>query len=347
MNTEQSEEQRQQQGEVQHHHGEHHHHHHHHHRHHHRRRRRAIKIVWALIGILALVALFFVGMAWRNVRVATNTMYSPSGVKSTLPTKLKKKQPVNILLLGTDTGALGRTEKGRTDTIMMMTLNPKKHTTTLVSLPRDMKVTLPDYPDESPSKVNAAYTYGEVKETIKVVQKYFKTPIDGYVLVNMGGLKKAINQVGGVTVKSPLTFTYSGYSFTKGKTYTMKGAEALAFARMRYDDPDGDYGRQERQRLVIMALMKKAASYKSILNQSFLNSVANESQTDFTLSEMTQLAMNYRSVNQHVVSDHAQGTSTTIDGESFEVVSTIERQRISNKIRKALGLNTISISESN
>lgn len=127
------------------------------------------------------------------------------------------------MLLGTDTGALGRDYKGRTDTIMIMTLNPKTKTTTIVSLPRDMKVNLPDYPQYSPAKINAAYTYGGVKESINTIQEHFNIPIDYYVLVNMGGLEKAINQVGGVDVKSPLTFDYEGYRFEKGETYHMNG----------------------------------------------------------------------------------------------------------------------------
>ena len=322
---------------------EHHHHHHRHHRHH--RRKVMMRVIWALIGILALVALFFVGMAWRNVRVATNTMYSPSGIKTDLPKKLKAKQPINVLLLGTDTGALGRSYKGRTDTIMMMTVNPKQGKTTIVSLPRDMKVNLPDYADESPAKINAAYTYGGVKETIKTIQKYYQVPIDGYLLVNMGGLEKAINQVGGVEVTSPLTFDYEGYHFTKGTTYTMNGKKALAFSRMRYDDPDGDYGRQKRQRIIIMALLKKTASYKAILNQAFLNSIANESQTDFSLKDMTKVAMNYRDATKTVKSDHAQGHGENIDGQAFEVVPSNEMQRISNEIRTALGLNTVNLTE--
>lgn len=320
-----------------------HHHHHHHHRHH--RRKVMMRVIWSLIGILALVALFFVGMAWRNVRVATNTMYSPSGIKTDLPKKLKDKQPINVLLLGTDTGALGRSYKGRTDTIMMMTVNPKQGKTTIVSLPRDMKVNLPDYADESPAKINAAYTYGGVKETIKTIQKYYQVPIDGYLLVNMGGLEKAINQIGGVEVTSPLTFDYEGYHFTKGKTYHMDGDKALAFSRMRYDDPDGDYGRQKRQRIIIMALLKKTASYKAILNQKFLNSIASESQTDFSLSDMTKVALDYRNATKTVKSDHAQGRSQNIDGESFEVVPSNEMQRISNEIRTALGLNTVNLTE--
>ena len=268
-------------------------------------------------------------------------------MKTDLPKKLQAKKPINVLLLGTDTGALGRDYKGRTDTIMMMVVNPKQHKTTIVSLPRDMKVNLPGYEDESPAKINAAYTYGGVQETIKTIQKYYKTPVDGYLLVNMGGMEKAINQVGGVTVKSPLTFTYEGYSFTKNATYHMNGKKALAFSRMRYDDPQGDYGRQNRQRLVIMALLKKTASYKTILNQSFLNSIASQSQTDFSLNDMLKVAKNYRGSTQMVKQDHAQGRSQMIDGQSFEVVPSDEMQRISNEVRSALGLSTVNLTENN
>ena len=186
-----------------------------------------------------------------------------------------------------------------------------------------------------------------VQETIKTIQKYYKTPVDGYLLVNMGGMEKAINQVGGVTVKSPLTFTYEGYSFTKNATYHMNGKKALAFSRMRYDDPQGDYGRQNRQRLVIMALLKKTASYKTILNQSFLNSIASQSQTDFSLNDMLKVAKNYRGSTQMVKQDHAQGRSQMIDGQSFEVVPSDEMQRISNEVRSALGLSTVNLTENN
>lgn len=323
------------------------HHSHRHHHHHHRRKRLGLKILWSFIGLLVILALIFAGVAWRNVHVATNNMYSESGAKTyrNADKALKQGKPINILLLGTDTGALGRDYKGRTDTIMMMTLNPQKKTTTIVSLPRDMKVNLPGYAEYSPAKINAAYTYGGVKETINTVQKYFNVPIDYYVMVNMGGLEKAINQVGGVSVTSPLTFDYEGYSFKKGKTYHMDGAQALAFSRMRYDDPQGDYGRQERQRLVITALMKEAASYKSVLNQKFLNSIADQSKTNLTFSDMTTLAMKYRKANSKVVSDHAQGHGDSEGGESFEVVPTSEMQRVSDEIRDALQLKHVSVTD--
>lgn len=219
-------------------------HRHHHHRHH--RRHRGWKIFWWCCGILVLVALFFAGVAWHNLKATMGDMYNSAGItKSRDANKvLAERKPVSILLLGTDTGALGRNYKGRTDTMIIMTLNPQKKTTTIVSLPRDMKVNLAAYPDDSPAKINAAYTYGGVKESVKTVQKHFDIPIDYYyVLVNMGGLEKAINQVGGVDVKSPLTFDYEGVHFQKGQTYHLNGSNALKLSRMRYDDPQGDYGR--------------------------------------------------------------------------------------------------------
>lgn len=266
-------------------------------------------------------------------------MYSTSGAntKRNAQKVLAQKKPVSILLMGTDTGEEGRTYKGRTDTLMIMTLNPKTKTTTIVSLPRDMKVNLPGYPQYSPSKINAAYTYGGVKETINTVQKEFNVPIDFYLLVNMSGLEKAINKVGGVDVVSPLTFSYDGYSFQKGKKYHLNGKQALAFSRMRHEDPQGDYGRQQRQRLIIAALLRKSVSYKTVLNRSFLNSLSDSSQTDLSMNDMLKLARSYSGARDHIVQDHAEGDNDNEGGVSFQNVDHDEIQRISNLLQKSLG----------
>ena len=306
---------------------------------------RGWKIFGIIVLIIAVVAGIYAFMAWRNVKVTTNNMFDSSGAthQRNAQKVLDQRRPVSILLLGTDTGALGRSYKGRTDTVMIMTINPQTKKTTLVSIPRDMKINLPGYPDDSPAKINAAYTYGGVKETINVLQKHFNIPIDYYVLVNMGGLKKAINQVGGVNVNSPLTFDYEGSHFEKGKTYHLTGAEALKFSRMRYDDPQGDYGRQQRQKLVIKALLKKSVSYKTVLNQQFLRSISHNSKTDLTFDNMLQLARHYRGATKNITQDHAQGRGEEDDGQAFEVVPKDEQQRISNVLRKGLGLTTTNL----
>lgn len=312
--------------------------HHHHHHHHHHRRRRGWRIFWWIFGILVALVVIFAGVAWHNLSVTTGNMYSNSGAnrKRNASQVLRQGKPVSILLMGTDTGEFGRNYKGRTDTLMLMTLNPKENKTTIVSLPRDMKVNLPDYPQYSPSKINAAYTYGGVRETINTVQKQFNVPVDFYVLVNMNGLVKAINQVGGISVKSPLTFTYEGNQFVKGHTYHMNGKQALAFSRMRHDDPQGDYGRQQRQRLIITAMLKKSASYKTILNHQFLNSISDSSQTDLKMNQMLTLARKYRSAQHSVVQDHVQGTNDNEGGTSFQSVSTSEKQRITKILQNSL-----------
>ena len=309
------------------------------------RRHRGRKIFGIVILILLIIAAIFGGLAWYNAKKTSDQMFTSSGANKQRDAQkvLAQKRPVSILLLGTDTGDLGRTYKGRTDTIMVMTVNPQTKKTTLMSIPRDMKVNLPDYPDESPAKINAAYAYGGTKETINTVQKYFNIPIDFYALVNMAGMKEAIDQVGGVTVTSPLTFTYEGYSFTKGVPDHMNGAKALKFCRMRYDDPQGDYGRQQRQKMVIMALLKKSASYKTVLNQKFLKTISKNAHTDLTFNNMMRLAKSYRSATKNIQQGHVQGTDDDSDGQSFQDVSYNERQRVSNLLRKSLGLNAVDI----
>ena len=310
-------------------------------------RHRGRKIFGIIILILLVIVVIFGGLAWHNAKQTSDQMFTSAGANKRRNAQkvLAQKRPVSILLLGTDTGDLGRIYKGRTDTIIVMTINPQTKKTMLMSIPRDMKVNLPDYEDESPAKINAAYAYGGTKETINTVQKYFNIPIDYYALVNMAGMKQAINQVGGVTVTSPLTFTYEGYSFTKGVPEHMNGTKALKFCRMRYDDPQGDYGRQQRQKMVIMALLTKSASYKTVLNQKFLKTISKNAKTDLSFSNMMTLAKSYRGATKNIQQGHVQGTDDDSDGQAFQSVSYNERQRVSNILRKNLGLDPVDIDE--
>ena len=302
-------------------------------------------IILAIIIILLILAGVFAATAFHNLKSTTNNMYQKSGATDSRNASsiLKDKKPVSILIMGTDTGALGRHYKGRTDTMMIMTINPKTNKTTLLSIPRDMEVNLPDFPQYSPAKINSAYTYGGVKEAINAVESHFKIPIDYYFLINMGGLEKAINDVGGVTVTSPLTFSYLGANFVKGQAQHMDGSTALKFTRMRYQDPRGDYGR--RQRLVITALLKKSVSPTTVLNKDFLNSVSSQVKTDLTLNDMKELAFGYRKATKNIKSTYVQGTNQNLDGVSFQVVSVQERQKTSDLIRESLGLRSVQIEQ--
>ena len=306
------------------------------------------KIFWTVIAVIVVGLGGVTAYEYNNLKNAANTAYRSGGLSDaengSKSSVLNNSKPIAILLMGTDTGALGRTYKGRTDSIMVAVLNPKTKKTTLVSFERDMQVNLPDYPENSPSKLNAAYAYGNAKELAKVLKKYFNIPINAYVLINMGGLKTIINKVGGVDITPNLSFTYEGYTFTKGEKTHMDGAKALAYSRMRYDDPEGDYGRQKRQRQILAALMKKAESATTLLNASFISSLSKQVQTDMTFSDMTSLAKNYLAATKNLESDYTHGTGYMEDGVSYQNISTAERQRISNLIRKAMGLKTKKVS---
>lgn len=277
---------------------------------------------------------------YQSLQNSVKQSYKASGVTKlrNVNKQLAQKKPISILLMGTDTGALGRTFQGRTDSMMVVTINPTTNKTTITSIPRDTAVNIPGYENLSPAKINAAYAYGKSKTAITTVQKMLNVPIDFYAIINMGGMEKIIDEVGGVTLKPSLSFSYGGFTFKKGVTTHMNGKKALAYARMRDDDPKGDYGRQTRQRKVIMALLNQSNSVSTLLNQDFINSLSKQTQTDLTFNDLTALVRSYRSATHHIKSTHLQGTSEMLNAQSMEVASQKELQRVTNFIRTGLGL---------
>lgn len=307
-----------------------------------RKKKHTLRNVFLVLILLIVLGGSAYGMTkYRNVKNAVNSSFTPSGVtkQRNVSKELQEKKPISILLMGTDTGALGRDYKGRTDSMMVITLNPSTNKTTITSIPRDTAVNIPGYQKDSPAKINAAYSYGQAKTAITTVQKLLNVPIDYYALINMGGMEKVIDRAGGVDVTPTLTFTYQGYTFTNGEKTHMNGKKALAYSRMRYDDPQGDYGRQTRQRAVLTALLKKSSSVKTLLNQYFINSIANQTQTDMTFNDLTKLAKDYNSVRKNTSETHLQGTSAQVANQSMEVMKKSELQRVTDFIRKNLDLS--------
>lgn len=298
------------------------------------------RIILIVVLVLLVGVGAFAARTYINARNAAKIVYQSSGLKKkrNTSTLLSNKKPISILLLGTDTGAMGRTYKGRTDTIILATINPKSKTTTLVSLPRDSEVAISGFEQDFPAKLNAAYAYGSAATTIKTVQKWLNVPIDYYALINMGGMKKVVNEVGGVDISPVLSFNYIGYTFKKGDKVHMNGSKALAYSRMRYDDPLGDYGRQKRQQQLITAIISQGTNATNLIKQDFIKSLAKQTRTDLTFSDLTKIVTKYRVATKNIVSDHAQGTGKMINGQSFEVISQSEKQRVTNVVRKALDL---------
>ncbi|EMF0618185.1 LCP family protein, partial [Enterococcus hirae] len=180
------------------------------------------------------------------------------------------KKPFSVLLLGIDSGDFGRADKGRSDTIVVMTVNPQKKTTTLMSIPRDTYTEIIGKGEND--KLNHAYAYGGASMTIASVQNLLDIPINYYAEINLKGLQELVDIVGGVDVNNTFTFDYKGTRFPIGRQH-LDGKKALEYSRMRYDDPKGDYGRQKRQQQVIIGILDKLKSIRTLTNYKNILSV--------------------------------------------------------------------------
>lgn len=327
---------------------------------------RSRHILFGVVIFITVVILGFGIRAYVNAQSALDKAYEKTEMKKTRDVSqlLKKGEPFSVLLLGTDTGELGRNYKGRTDSLMIATINPKKETTTVVSIPRDTIIAPVGYEDLFPLKMNAAYEVGSAKTSMETVQQWLNVPVDAYMLVNMGGLEKIVDELGGIKVKSPLTFKYNPdtahedkgnlYSFTKDqttfqhagkdnvmKTYTeMDGAAALAFSRMRYQDPTGDYGRQQRQRMVLEEIAKTAVSSPiALTSKSTLAVIGESTKTDLTFKDIQRIAGQYIGAAKNIKTDNFTGKEyNNLPSGSSEFIGPIEKQRITNLLRSQLEL---------
>lgn len=291
-----------------------------------------------IVGLLAVVALV-IGVSWgaKAIFAVQSTLQDTYHANGKVSQKIAQQKPISILLLGVDTGAEGRTERGNSDTMIVATINPKTKKATLTSIPRDLLTEIQGTKDFYVSKINAAYNVGLVPAARKTVSKTLNIPIDYYVTVDMQALENLVDAVGGIDVNVPFDFTWQT-TFKKGKMH-LSGKQALDYARMRYDDPQGDYGRQVRQREVISQIVKTAASLDSVSNyQKILAVAAKYVKTDLSSNDLLDLAMNYRDSADSISSDFIQGHDAWIGDGSYQVASTKELQRVSNKIRKSLGL---------
>jgi LCP family protein required for cell wall assembly len=299
---------------------------------------------WIAI-IVGLLLLSVGGYEYYKIHQTAEGIFGKSSTK--VSKKLKDGKPVNVLLTGIDSGAIGRNKStygvGNTDTLEVATINPKKETITFTSIPRDTLVKLKTSDGDDYVKINAAYSIGGIKKTKAAVAELLDIKIDYYANVDMGALEKVVNAVGGVTVNNPFEFTYEGHTFPKGKQ-TLNGANALKYSRMRYDDPNNDYGRQKRQQQVMKAVIKKFKSASSVTAINKLLDVAKDGiKTDVPINSITTLYANYHSAMNNVVTNQFQGEDATIDGTSFQIASTKEINRVSKLIKKAQGKKATTV----
>lgn len=305
-----------------------------------KRTSRSKKILLTLLGILLAIVLVIVGVGakmYHDVKSTANDTYESvdrSENSEKRQVSLTDQDPFSILLLGVDTGALGRTEQGRSDTMMVATVNPSTDQSLLVSLPRDTYTEIVGHNTED--KMNHAYAFGGAAMSMDTVENLLDIPIDHYITINMQGIESLVDAVGGIEVNNPFEFTYDGTTFPKG-TQELDGETALKYSRMRYDDPNGDYGRQERQRQIITGVAKKVLSTKGLTNyQSILTTMGENVKTDLSFEDMQTLMGDYRGAFGNIQTDQMKGEGFMQDGVSYQRIEASELKRVQEELKKQL-----------
>ncbi|MGO4995018.1 LCP family glycopolymer transferase [Jeotgalibaca porci] len=309
-----------------------------------KKKNKVVRFIFSFLLLFLVVVGIYVFDVYRNVDNTTDKIYEPvdeevEKVRAS-SANLNSKDPISILLLGVDTGDLGRTERGRSDTMMVVTVNPNTKKSTIMSIPRDTYTEIVGYGISD--KINHAYAFGGNSMAINSVQNLLDIPIDYYVTVNMAGIQEIVNAVGGVDVVSPLTFTQDGYTFYQDEVNHLDGNAALAFARMRYEDPDGDTGRQARQRIIIEGVVNKVTSASTLLNyQSILGSLSNNVQTNFQMKDYLALQGNdYLAAARNITSEQMGGSGGMgDDGIYYNWLSEEELFRVQSLLQSELELD--------
>lgn len=305
-----------------------------------RKKKRWLRWIGGIAAVLLVGAGIFAYSVYHNVKQTAKHMHENVNWKSEKrddEVSFKEKTPISILLIGVDER---KGDKGRADSLIVMTVNPKKKSVEMVSVPRDTRTEI--IGKGTKDKINHSYTFGGVEMTMATVEHFLDIPIDYYIKVNMESFRDIVDAVGGVTVDNPFAFTYEGTHFPKGKI-TLDGEKALKYSRMRYDDPRGDFGRQDRQKQIIQGIIEKGASFSSLTNyNNVLASIGKNIKTNLTFDEMKEIQANYKEARHHIEQLHITGNGKMIDGTYYLLVPEEERLAVSNKLKEHLELTTTS-----
>jgi polyisoprenyl-teichoic acid--peptidoglycan teichoic acid transferase len=305
--------------------------------------RKGLKITGIILLVLLIAGGAYAFTVYNSLRNAVDTMHEPvvrKTEKREKPVELVEKEPFSVLMLGEDSR---QGEKGRTDTIIVLTVNPNNNSVKMLSIPRDTRTEIIGKGFDD--KINHAHAFGGVEMTMDTVENFLDIPIDYYMKVNMLGFKDIVNAVGGVTVQNTLDFTYEGVHFPVGKI-TLNGEDALKYSRMRYDDPNGDFGRNTRQRQIIEQVIKEGASISSLTNFSdIFQALGTNIKTNLTFEQMVEIQKNYRTAGSNIQQMIIQGSGTKIDGIYYLQIPEAERQRVQDELKAQLELeNTTAAS---
>lgn len=294
-----------------------------------KRSHRVLKVV--VISLVAVLAAAGAAFAWYINNI--NNKLS-KGIDSSLLNQLvaptKTDDPFYMLLLGVDQDEERTEEWGadqsnfRTDSIILVRVDPPNKKVTLISIPRD---TMVDMGEHGTQKINAAYSFGGAAYMVEQVSKLAGVNISHYAELNFEEFTSIVDTLGGVEVTLPVAVSdmdYAGIDLPAG-TQTLNGEQALGLCRSRhaYDAyGGGDFYRSANQRMVIAAIIRKVLASDASEWPSLISKLADSVTTDLSATDILSLANQFKDLDTEndIYSGSVPTTSQYINNLWYEIV---------------------------
>ena len=266
-----------------------------------------------------LMVLVFISAALAGAYYASNSLLEKPVEKKQSEELITAKDKATIMIMGVDERD---DDVGRSDTLMIASIDPKTNQASLLSVPRDTRVKIKGHGFD---KVNAAYAYGKEKLSQDTVENLLGVNIDHYIIINTKSFKKIIDAIGGIDIDVPKRMHYEDpwdddggliIDFQPGMQH-MDGAKAVTY--VRYRDEEGDLGRIRRQQDFMRACMDKIVSPAIIPKlPSVIKEVMDSIQTDLTFRQLLEFAGTLKQSKENgLKTDMVPGRPLYIDGVSY------------------------------
>lgn len=308
-----------------------------------RKRKKRNRVLAVCLSIVLVLILGGAGFAFAYISKVENNLEVDPEVLKVLDTTAPG-EPFYMLLMGTDKSAdrAADDEYGgafRTDSIMLLRIDPQEKHATVISLMRD---TMVDMDSHGKQKLNAAYAFGGAPYAIEVVSKMAGVPISHYAEIDFDGFRDVVNALGGVDVNVPIEIDddEAGGYLAAGQQ-TLNGDQALILCRSRhaYDDyGKGDEYRAANQRLVISAIAKKILGSDLVTMMSTVETLSNYVTTDMGVQDILALANSMRGMDMDsdFYSCVNPTTSQYIDNVWWEILDEAEWKRMIQRVEQGL-----------
>ncbi len=228
-------------------------------------------------------------------------------------------EPFYMMLIGSDARDDDSEMGQRSDTNILVRIDPTTSTVTMLSIPRDTRIEIDGY---GTNKFNAAYNFGGAAGTIKEAGQLCNVKISHYAEVNFDQLIGLIDAVGGVEVNVPelINDPDAGNIVIQPGLQTLNGEAALTFARSRAY-ADGDFTRTSNQRLLIEALAKKVLALPATELPGAIQKAAKCVTTDMSVTDIFSLATQFKNLGNITIYSSMVPSSTTMIGDASYVIA--------------------------